>query len=178
VELTLAATRADIFSSMNRTIYQADISFKIASEDKDFNQGRQLFKEYANSLDIDLCFQGFEEELKTLNIQYNKPTGALLLAYKDNTAFGCVAIREFAKDISELKRMYVKPDFRGYKTGHRLLELILNTAGEMGYKKIRLDTLPDMTNAIKLYRSFGFTEIPSYRFNPIEGVVFMEKALV
>jgi len=154
-----------------------EILLKIASCNEQFEDGRKLFQQYAASLDIDLDFQDFSSELKTIDQQYNQPKGALLLAYKNNIAVGCVAIRELDKDIAELKRMYVQPEYRKYKIGMRLLELILGIAGKLGYKFIRLDTLPTMSKAQDLYRSFGFSEIPSYRFNPVSGTVFMEKKL-
>jgi len=154
-----------------------DIFFKIASTDQEFEEGRILFQQYARSLDIDLGFQDFSTELMRIDKQYNKPKGALLLACKNNIPAGCAAIRELDKDTAELKRMYVKPEYRKYKIGSRLLELIIEIAASFDYKFIRLDTLPTMTKAQDLYRSYGFSEIPSYRFNPVNGTVFMEKKL-
>ena len=154
-----------------------DILFKIATTDQEFEDGRNLFQQYAESLDLDLGFQDFSNELKTIDKQYNKPKGALLLAYKNSIPVGCVGIREFDKDAAELKRMHVKTEYRKYKIGMKLLELIIEIAKELNYKSIRLDTLPTMTIAQNLYRSFGFSEIPPYRFNPFNGTVFMEKKL-
>ncbi len=154
-----------------------NILFKIATTNQEFEDGRNLFQQYAESLDLDLGFQDFPNELKTIDKQYSKPTGALLLAYKNSIPVGCVGIREFDKDAAELKRMYVKTEYRKYKIGMKLLELIVEIAKELNYKSIRLDTLPTMTNAQSLYRSFGFSEIPPYRFNPVNGTVFMEKKL-
>ncbi len=162
---------------MPNPTHNTNISFKIATTNLEFDDAKNLFQEYANTLDIDLCFQDFDSELKTINQQYHKPKGALLLAYKDEIAIGCVGLREFDKDIAELKRMFVKTDYRGYKIGEKLLDQIIDVAKNMSYKKILLDTLPSMAQAQKLYRSFGFHEIPSYRFNPIEGAVFMERRL-
>ena len=154
-----------------------DVLFKTATTNKEFEDGQRLFQQYANSLDLDLGFQDFSNELKLINKQYNKPKGALLLAYKNNIAVGCAGIRELDKDTAELKRMYVQPAYRKYKIGARLLELAIEIARDLNYKSIRLDTLPTMTKAQDLYRSFGFYEIPSYRFNPVSGTVFMEKKL-
>ncbi len=154
-----------------------DIVLKIASTENEFDEARYLFQQYANSLDIDLSFQDFTNELKTIEKQYNKPEGALLLAYKDEIAIGCVAIREIDNETAELKRMYVQTDFRMYKIGMRLLQQIIEIASEFNYKKIRLDTLPTMIKAQDLYRSFGFYNIEPYCFNPISGTVFMEKKL-
>lgn len=126
---------------------------------------------------MDLCFQDFPNELETLETQYNKPHGALLLAWSGNTAVGCVAIRNLEEDIAELKRMYVQPGFRGHQIGKKLLEQILGIVKNTGYNKIRLDTLPSMKEARQLYRASGFYEIPCYRFNPVDGSVFLEKSL-
>ena len=154
-----------------------DVLFKTATTNKEFEDGQSLFQQYANSLDLDLGFQDFSNELKLIDKQYNKPNGALLLVYKNNIAVGCAGIRELNKDTAELKRMYVQPAYRKYKIGARLLELAIEIARDLNYKSIRLDTLPTMTKAQDLYRSFGFYEIPSYRFNPVSGTVFMEKKL-
>lgn len=162
---------------MADTIIQEDILFKTANSAEEFDDGRSLFNEYAKSLDFDLCFQDFPNELKTIDKQYNKPSGALLLAYANNIAVGCVGIREFDKDTAELKRMFVQAEYRKHKIGVRLLELAIETATELRYKSIRLDTLPTMAKAQTLYRSFGFYEIPSYRFNPFSETVYMEKKL-
>ena len=155
-----------------------DISYKVASTSPEFEDGKNLFQQYANSLSIDLSFQDFTKELKTIDIQYNKPKGVLLLAYKENITVGCAGIRELDIDTAELKRMFVRTEYRRYKIGQKLLELSLDIAKVLNYSKIRLDTLPDMASAQNLYRAFGFYEIPSYRFNPIKGTVYMEKNLV
>jgi putative acetyltransferase len=153
------------------------IDFRIASTVTEFDQGKTLFQEYADSLQIDLCFQDFDSELNFIDLQYNKPKGVLIIAYSKNSPIGCVGIREFEDDIAELKRMFVKTEFRGQKIGLKLLEFAINFATELKYKKIRLDTLSTMTQAQNLYRTMGFYEIPPYRLNPIEGTVFMEMKL-
>ena len=153
------------------------ILFKTASTAEEFIHGRHLFIQYANSLDIDLSFQDFQNELERIDIQYNKPKGSLLLAYKDNMPIGCAGIRKLNEDIAELKRMFVDPGHRKFQVGRRLLELAIDVARELNYNFIRLDTLPAMSKAQDLYCSFGFYEIPPYRFNPVEGTVFMEKKL-
>ena len=139
---------------------------------------KNLFQQYADSLSIDLSFQDFTKELKTIDIQYNKPGGSLLLAYNEHIAVGCAGIRELDTDTAELKRMFVRTEYRRYKIGQKLLELSLDIAKVLNYSKIRLDTLPGMTQAQHLYRTSGFYEIPSYRFNPIKGTVYMEKILI
>jgi ribosomal protein S18 acetylase RimI-like enzyme len=151
--------------------------FKIASTRREFRDGRNLFQQYVNLLDIDLGFQDFSNELKTIDKQYSRPKGALLLAYENNIAVGCVGIRELDGSTAELKRMYVKAEYRNYKIGRKLLELAIDIAKELNYASIRLDTLPGMAQAQNLYRAFGFYEIPSYRFNPVNGTVYMEKKL-
>ena len=162
---------------MNTIIIQDDTLFKIARTNEEFSQARDLFKEYADSLDTDLCFQNFTNELETIDKQYNQPKGALLIAYKNNIAVGCVGIRAFDKGLAELKRMYVQPAYRKFKIGRKLLELAIEIAKELKYEKIKLDTLPTMTQAQNLYRSFGFYEIQSYRYNPVQGTTYMEKKL-
>jgi len=162
---------------MADAIIQEDILFKTVNSAEEFDEGRSLFNAYAKSLDFDLCFQDFSNELKTIDKQYNKPTGALLLAYANNIAVGCVGIRELDKDTAELKRMFVQAEYRQHKIGMRLLELAIELAIELKYKSIRLDTLPTMAKAQDLYRSFGFYEIPPYRFNPVSGTIYLEKKL-
>jgi len=154
-----------------------DISYKVANTIQEFENGKELFLQYANYLNLDLSFQDFFIELKTINKQYNKPRGALLLACNEENVVGCVGIRELNTDTAELKRMYVLPEYRGNQIGRKLLELCIDIAKELNYSKIRLDTLSSMTQAQNLYRTFGFYEISSYRFNPIKGTVYMEKNL-
>lgn len=156
---------------------QIDFSFKIATNQCEFDDGRVLFQQYANSLSLDLSFQGFSKELEEVDIQYNKPGGSLILAYIDERAVGCAGIRELERGIAELKRMFVQPEYQGYKIGRKLLEISIDITKELNYSKIRLDTLPEMTQALKLYRTFGFYEIPAYRYNPVMGTVYMEKEL-
>jgi putative acetyltransferase len=154
-----------------------DITYRTAGTDADFEQGKRLFEEYVASLGVDLSFQDFSNELKTIRQQYNQPAGALLLAFSKAAAIGCAGIRKIDTETAELKRMYVQDAYRGYGMGVHLLERSIQIARELGYKKIRLDTLQNMTKAQALYRSFGFYEIPSYRFNPLEGAIYMEKIL-
>ena len=143
----------------------------------DFYHGKELFLAYADSLGIDLCFQDFPEELKNLHVQYKEPKGALFIAMQEDRPIACAAIREYEGDTAELKRMYVIPEKRELKIGKRSLELSLSKAKELGYKKIRLDTLPEMLTAQVMYRAAGFYEIKPYRYNPDAKTVYMEKAL-
>lgn len=155
-----------------------EITYKIAETQEEFNMARNLVEEYVISLQVDLSFQQFDNEMETITIQYNKPTGALIIAFYGTDAVGCVGIRRFEDEIAELKRMYVQNKYRGYGIGVGLLERSIELAKGHGYKRVRLDTLENMTKAQQLYRSFGFYEIPSYRFNPLKGTVYMEKDLL
>lgn len=154
-----------------------NILFNIARKPEHFKIAKELFEEYAAALNVDLCFQGFDEELKTLHLQYNLPKGCLVLIFEDFNVIGCAAIREFKDQNCELKRMYLKPKYRGMSLGKKLLQFMFDKAKELGYTKMLLDTLPQMKQAQSLYAQFGFKQIESYRFNPVEGTVFMEKVL-
>jgi len=145
---------------------------------EDIELVKTLFVEYADSLGFDLAFQDFQEELANLPGDYASPAGCLLLAkYKDQPA-GCVALRTLAGEICEMKRLYVRPRFRGLGIGKALAEAVIEKARRIGYARMRLDTIPSMEAARALYVSLGFREIESYRYNPIEGAVFMELSLV
>ena len=131
---------------------------------------RALITEYANSLGVDLSFQNLDHELATLDAFYEQ----ILVARDEQNAAGCVALRRIDDEICEMKRLYVRPQFRGHDLGRRLAERIIEEARQRGYKRMRLDTLPTMIAAIPLYRSLGFVEIEPYRFNPVEGTRFLE----
>lgn len=138
-------------------------------------QVRELFLEYANSLGFSLCFQSFDQELAALPGDYAPPKGRLLLAHLHNKPAGCVALHGLESGIGEMKRLYVRPDFRGIGLGRILVEAILGEARTAGYDRIRLDTVePVMKDAVAMYRRFGFREIAPYRPNPIAGALYME----
>jgi putative acetyltransferase len=135
---------------------------------------RCLFEEYAASLGIDLCFQGFAEELANLPGHYAPPEGRLLLAFQNDDLAGCVALRPLEPGICEMKRLYVRPALRSLGLGRMLAQRILKEAQEAGYQRMRLDSLPSMVAALSLYRRLGFRETAPYCRNPIEGAVFLE----
>jgi GNAT superfamily N-acetyltransferase len=138
---------------------------------------RELFLEYSESLDVDLCFEGFEEEVGTLPGAYRPPSGTLLLARDANGAVGCAGLRRLAAGVAELKRVYVRPRGRGRGTGRRLVEAALDAARVAEYKTIQLDTLPSMTAAIALYATLGFHEILPPGPNPIAGTRYFQRRL-
>ena len=145
---------------------------------EDIELARQLFREYAAWLEIDLCFQNFEQELAGLPGDYAPPDGRLLFAYRDGRLAGCVALRKIGEGVCEMKRLFVRGDFRGQGIGRLLVSAVIREAKKIGYERLRLDTLPPkMSDAIVLYRSFGFREIEPYYDNPVPGAMFMELAM-
>ena len=139
---------------------------------------RELFLEYAQSLGFSLCFQGFDKELADLPGDYAPPRGRLILAKRLGHAAGCVALHPISGEICEMKRLYVRPEFRGSGLGRALAVRIITAAREIGYHRLRLDTVePRMKTAVALYHRLGFREIAPYRPNPIEGALYMELEL-
>ena len=147
----------------------------------EFDAAREIFREYAAILDIDLCFQDFEWELKTLPGDYAMPRGALLLALVDSQVAGCCALRPLDKtdypNACEMKRLYVRPAFRGLGLGRQLAETILDVACLYAYDHVLLDTLDEMEAARRLYEDLGFEEIPPYYHSPIAGAHYLKATL-
>jgi GNAT superfamily N-acetyltransferase len=154
------------------------ITIRRPDNPRDLKAVHDLFVDYAESLGFDLCFQNFGQELAELPGKYAEPGGCLLLAMVDDEPAGCVAMRPLENDTCEMKRLYVRPSCRGLRLGRSLAERIVSEARALGYKRMRLDTVPSlMGNAVSLYATLGFTPIEPYCVNPIEGAMFLELRL-
>ncbi len=153
----------------------AELRIVEVCDGEDLERIRELFAEYARDLPFDLSFQNFEEELQSLPGRYAPPSGRMLLARHGDAFIGCVALRQIGEGTCEMKRLFVRPAFRGKGVGRALARAIIEQARRIGYKRMRLDTV--LEPAKSLYRSLGFREIPPYQHVPIEGVVFMELEL-
>jgi GNAT superfamily N-acetyltransferase len=147
-----------------------NLEIKLAYNDLDLI--KILFSEYAQSLEVDLCFQDFNRELDLLPGKYAQPDGRLYLAYWNNHLAGCVALRRYDQNRAELKRLFIREEFRGLGLSKHLIKRIIQDAKDIGYENIVLDTLNTMKPAIALYQSFGFKEIEAYYDNPLEGATY------
>lgn len=156
---------------------KSPVEIRTAGDPAGVEETRALFEEYARSLPFGLEFQDFHRELKALPGEYAPPRGRILLAYVGGALAGCVALRPWDGDRCEMKRMYVRPAFRGAGAGRALAAAVMAEARKIGYRWMRLDTVPGMDAAIALYRSLGFRDIAAYRHNPIPGAVYLEAAL-
>lgn len=146
-----------------------------ASSPAEIANARDLFLEYANSLNFSLCFQNFDEELATLPGHYAPPRGRLFLGEYEGQLAACVALRALGEKVCEMKRLYLRPVFRGKGLGRMLAEHLITEARKIGYDSMRLDTVePVMKDAVAMYRRLGFLEIPPYRENPNPGAFYME----
>jgi putative acetyltransferase len=146
-----------------------------------YRTARSLIEEYAADLNVsigvDLAFQNFSAELEHLAECYGPPSGCLLLASSDDEWLGCCALRQLSPEVCEMKRLYIKPQARGANLARRLSHELLSQARTLGYRRMVLDTLGNMTAAQALYRSLGFRDTAPYYFNPLPGVIYMELAL-
>jgi putative acetyltransferase len=143
----------------------------------DVDTAGSLFREYATWLGVDLCFQGFAEELAGLPGCYAPPRGGLFIAWAQGEAGGCVALRPLSETRCEMKRLFVRPAFRGQGIGRLLAERVISEARSIGYSSMVLDTLPTMLSALRLYKSLGFVRRGAYYDTPLAETVFMERAL-
>ena len=144
---------------------------------EELEEVREIFVEYANFLQVDLCFQNFEKELQTLHQVYFPPLGCIILAKDEKKVVGCIALKPIGEDICEMKRLYVKPSARGKALGKQLVEELIHFAKGAGYKTMKLDTITSLKDAIKLYRSKGFTETDAYVYNPLPEVLYLQLSL-
>ena len=159
-------------------MFKTSVQLRHPLNDADWLATRTIFQEYAASLNVDLCFQDFDAELAGLPGEYAEPRGALLLAWVDGALAGCCALRPLDTsdytNASEMKRLYVRPAFRGLGLGRQLSEGILDAARQSGYSCVLLDTLDDMESARALYEDLGFEDIPPYYHNPIAGAHYLK----
>lgn len=155
-----------------------EVRLQTPSSPQELQATREIFREYAQQLGIDLCFQGFEEELASLPGAYAPPQGALLLALVDGEVAGCVAMRPLPgvdyANACEMKRLFVRKAFRRFGLGRVLAQAIIEAAAQAGYADMLLDTLDDMEAARELYASLGFEEVPPYYYNPIPGAHYLK----
>lgn len=153
------------------------MNIRHATTETEIAAARALFEEYAAWLGVDLCFQGFAAELAGLPRLYAPPRGRLLLAWTGDSPAGCVALRQLGDSVCEMKRLFVRPSFRGQGVGRMLAKKIVAEARAIGYASMRLDTLPAMSAATALYESLGFARIPAYYVTPLQDTMFMELKL-
>jgi GNAT superfamily N-acetyltransferase len=154
------------------------LTFAQAESPGQIAQARELFLEYAQSLGFSLCFQSFDKELAELPGDYAPPAGRLLLAEFQGQLAACVALHKLDSGICEMKRLYMRPQFRGKGVGRALAERIIDEARQIGYQRMRLDTVePVMKDAVAMYRKLGFKEIAPYCANPMAGAIYMELEL-
>lgn len=149
-----------------------------AETPEDIAAAKELFLEYQKWLNVSLCFQDFETELATLPGKYARPDGRLYLVKEGNKYMGCIGLRKIADGICEMKRLYIKPEMRGFGIGKDLVDMIISEAKEIGYTSMRLDTIKEkMPNAVEIYEKFGFKKIEAYYDNPNPHTLFMELKL-
>jgi putative acetyltransferase len=178
--MTAAQDRSSSVTSVTSVV--KGLCFAQAESPTQIAQARELFLEYAQSLGFSLCFQNFDAELANLPGSYAAPEGRLLLAEYEGQLAGCVALHKLdskaGSEVCEMKRLYLRPQFRGRRLGRALADRIIAEARLIGYKRMRLDTVePVMKDAVAMYRRIGFVEIPPYCANPMAGALYMELKL-
>ena len=155
------------------------MKFKITKiKQSDIENTKELIKEYLTWIENDLSFQQIDKELATFPEKYEEPGGSFFIAKDGDTIVGCIGLRKIQNEVCEMKRLYIKDKYKGIGLGKELIITIIEEAKKKGYRKMRLDTLPKMKAALKLYKEFGFYQIEQYIENPIDGAVFMEKILI
>ena len=176
--MTKNESKEGSFSALSADSAVNDLSLLQAESPAQIAQARELFLEYAASLGFSLCFQKFDKELAELPGDYAPPHGRLLLAELKGELAGCVALHRLEASLCEMKRLYLRPNFRGKGLGRTLAGAIINEARKIGYHRMRLDTVgPVMKDAVAMYRKLGFREIAPYRPNPMPGTLYMELEL-
>ncbi len=150
------------------------LTISAAHQEPELSDIRVLFREYAESLGFHLCFQDFDREMAELPGNYAPPPGRILIAKWSGAVAGCVAMKQLGDGICEMKRFYVRPDFRGKGIGEALAKAIIAAGRDAGYARMRLDTVPSMQSAIRIYEALGFRDTDPYVFNPIPGVRYLE----
>jgi putative acetyltransferase len=144
---------------------------------EELEEVREIFIEYADFLQVDLCFQDFEKELQTLHTVYKPPAGCIILAKEDEQVSGCIALKPIGEGVCEMKRLYVRPSARGKALGKQLVEELIVFAKKAGYKTMKLDTISSLKEAISLYQSKGFVKTEAYVYNPLSDVLYFELKL-
>lgn len=144
---------------------------------EELEEVRNIFIEYSEFLQVDLCFQDFEKELQTLHQVYASPQGCIILAKQNGQTLGCIALKSIAEGICEMKRLYVRPEARGMGLGRKLVEELMSFARKSAYVSMKLDTVSKLKEAISLYRSIGFIETTPYVYNPLSDVLYFELKL-
>jgi len=144
---------------------------------EELEEVRNIFIEYSDFLQVDLCFQNFEKELQTLHQVYSPPQGCIILAKQNDNTVGCVALKPIGEGVCEMKRLYVRPEARGKGFGKKMVEELISFARKSPYKTMKLDTVSKLQEAISLYRSFGFVETAPYVYNPLSEVLYFELQL-
>jgi putative acetyltransferase len=158
-------------------VNREQIKIMIAHSEQDFSDSREIILEYAASLGIDLAFQNFDDEMKNLEQMYTAPYGGIVLASVNGKTVGVAGIRKFNDEACELKRMFIRPDFRGFGIGQLLLDRSIRLAKTLNYTQVLLDTYDSMKAAISLYTQYGFVEIAAYRHNPHTSAKYFELKL-